>query len=840
MASLGSSQTGLSEEEACSRLARHGPNSLAGPRGGHAPTLLLRQFSSPIVLILVGAALLSFGLASVTDGLIILTIVVAGGLLGFWQERGAARSIEQLLKTVQLTTVVLRQNQSITIPSQGVVPGDVVVLSAGAHIPADCRVLQECDLSIDAAALTGESYPVSKHPGELAASAPISQQTNMLHLGTHVVSGTGLALVVSTGRSTAYGSIADRLRLRSPETEFERGVRRFGQLLLELTLGLVALIFAFNIYLNRPVVDSFLFALALGVGLTPQLLPAIISVNLAQGAQRMARHRVIVKRLASIENFGSMDVLCADKTGTLTEGSAQVHAALSADGAPSPTTLFHAFINASFETGFENPIDVALRAQSLGDLTEWRKLDEVPFDFTRKRQSVLVQPPNSSQPLMISKGALAKVLEVCIDGELQGNRVPIADLHALIEQQYRQLSDQGYRLLGVAIRRADGSAASHELNQELSKGVINRDSEQGMTFLGLIALNDPLKASIHRTVAELAQMGVRLKIITGDNGRVAARVAQEAGLANTEVITGQVLLQLSDTALRVRAAACDVFAEIEPNQKERLIGALRQSGHVVGFMGDGINDAPALHAADVGLSVQGAVDVAKEAADIVLLDGELAVLAAGIREGRRTFANTLKYVFMATSANFGNMFSMAGASLLLPFLPLLPKQILLTNLLTDLPEMTIATDRVDADWIERPRRWDIGFIKHFMLTFGLVSSVFDYLTFGVLLWLLRSDAALFRTGWFVESVVSAATIVLVVRTRGPLLKSRPSWPLWLTTLLVVMATVALPYSALGRLFGFVALPPLFLLCLAVILVLYILSAEMAKRWFYRKQSPIQT
>ncbi len=840
MASLGSSQTGLSEEEASSRLARFGPNSLAGPRGVHAPTLLLRQFSSPIVLILVGAALLSFGLASVTDGLIILTIVVAGGLLGFWQERGAARSIEQLLKTVQLTTVVLRQNQSITIPSQGVVPGDVVVLSAGAHIPADCRVLQECDLSIDAAALTGESYPVSKHPGELAAGAPISQQTNMLHLGTHVVSGTGLALVVSTGRSTAYGSIADRLRLRSPETEFERGVRRFGQLLLELTLGLVALIFAFNIYLNRPVVDSFLFALALGVGLTPQLLPAIISVNLAQGAQRMARHRVIVKRLASIENFGSMDVLCADKTGTLTEGSAQVHAALSADGAPSPTTLFHAFINASFETGFENPIDIALRAQSLGDLTEWRKLDEVPFDFTRKRQSVLVQPPNSSQPLMISKGALAKVLEVCIDGELQGNRVPIADLHALIEQQYRQLSDQGYRLLGVAIRRADGSAASHELNQELSKGVINRHSEQGMTFLGLIALNDPLKASIHRTVAELAQMGVRLKIITGDNGRVAARVAQEAGLANTEVITGQVLLQLSDTALRVRAAACDVFAEIEPNQKERLIGALRQSGHVVGFMGDGINDAPALHAADVGLSVQGAVDVAKEAADIVLLDGELAVLAAGIREGRRTFANTLKYVFMATSANFGNMFSMAGASLLLPFLPLLPKQILLTNLLTDLPEMTIATDRVDADWIERPRRWDIGFIKRFMLTFGLVSSVFDYLTFCVLLWLLRSDAALFRTGWFVESVVSAATIVLVVRTRGPLLKSRPSWPLWLTTLLVVMATVVLPYSALGRLFGFVALPPLFLLCLAVILVLYILSAEMAKRWFYRRQSPTQT
>jgi Mg2+-importing ATPase len=576
-------------------------------------------------------------------------------------------------------------------------------------------------------------------------------------------------------------------------------------------------------------VDSFLFALALGVGLTPQLLPAIISVNLAQGAQRMARHRVIVKRLASIENFGSMDVLCADKTGTLTEGSAQVHAALAADGSPSPTALLNATINATFESGFANPIDAALRAQALGDLTDWRKLDEVPFDFTRKRQSVLVQPPHSNQRLMITKGALAKVLAVCIDGELHGRRIPIADLHELIEQQYSQLSDQGYRLLGVAIRSLDANSSHNELQQ----GTINRDSERAMTFLGLIALDDPLKPSIHSTVAELAQMGVRLKIITGDNARVAARVAQEAGLPNAEVMTGQVMLQLSDTALRVRAAACDVFAEIEPNQKERLIGALRQSGHVVGFLGDGINDAPALHAADVGLSVQGAVDVAKEAADIVLLDGDLAVLSAGIREGRRTFANTLKYVFMATSANFGNMFSMAGASLLLPFLPLLPKQILLTNLLTDLPEMTIATDTVDADWIDRPRRWNIGFIKRFMLTFGLVSSVFDYLTFGVLLWLLRSDSALFRTGWFVESVVSAATIVLVVRTRGPLLQSRPSWPLWLTTLLVVMATIAMPYCALGHLFGFVALPPLFLLCLAGILALYIFSAEMAKRWFYR-------
>ena len=831
MRALGSTEAGLSDEEAARRLRLQGANTLAGRSRTSAAQLLLRQFTSPIILILVGAACLSFALDSFTDGVIILVIVLLSGLLGFWQEHGAARAVEQLLKTVQLTTKVLRQGEPITVPSRDVVPGDVVVLSAGVSLSADCRVIRGCDLSVDEAALTGESYPVSKQAGVVAATATLSQQTNMLHLGTHVVSGTGLALVVATGRATAYGAIADRLRLGSPETDFERGVRRFGQLLLEVTLILIALIFAFNVYLKRPVVDSFLFALALGVGLTPQLLPAIISVNLAQGAKRMARRQVIVKRLAAIENFGSMDVLCADKTGTLTEGSARVHAALAADGTSSARALFHAGVNAHFESGFDNPIDSAIRAQNHNDLSGWQKLDELPFDFSRKRQSVLVRPPAGAAPLLITKGALAKVLEVCVNGEAgapgageTGERlVPIASLRPAIEERYHQLSAQGYRLLGVAMRTVDGN------------GVIHRDAEQGLTFLGLIALDDPLKPAIQTTVADLARMGVRLKMITGDNALVAARVGREAGLANPEVVTGSSLLQLSDAALRVRAERCDVFAEVEPNQKERLIQALRQGGHVVGFLGDGINDAPALHAADVGVSVQGAVDVAKEAADIVLLDQELAVLAAGIREGRRTFANTLKYVFMATSANFGNMFSMAGASLLLPFLPLLPKQILLTNLLTDLPEMTIATDRVDADWIDQPRRWDIGFIQRFMLTFGLVSSIFDYLTFGVLLWLLHSNPAQFRSGWFVESVVSAATIVLVVRTRGPIWTSRPSRALVVATAVVVISAIGLPFTPLGRLFGFEALPAEFLLCLAAILVLYILSAETAKRWFYRRQ-----
>ncbi len=824
-------EKGLSSAEAAVRLNQFGPNSLASRAGGRFGSsewgLLLRQFNSPIILILLAAALLSFALDSPIDGLIILVIVLLSGLLGFWQERGAARAVQQLLKTVALECRVLRDGVELNLPLPQLVPGDVVLLAAGAGIPADCRLLEERDLCLDEAALSGESFPVSKALAPVAAVSGLAARSNVLHLGSHVVSGTGLALVVHTGAATSYGAIAAQLRLRRGETDFERGVRRFGYLLLEVTLTLIVAIFAFNVYLQRPVADSFLFALALGVGLTPQLLPAIISVNLARGAKNMARRRVIVKRLAAIENFGSMDVLCADKTGTLTEGRAELHQALAADGSPSERVLFYAAVNAGFETGFNNPIDTALRA--LGqNLEGWQKLDELPFDFIRKRQSILALPPGAMQPLLITKGALAKVLEVCSQAELAtGELVPLAQLRSSIEHSYQSLSDQGYRLLGVAMGswpQGSGAATAHQLD---------RQSEHNLTFMGLLALSDPLKPAIDATVRELAGLGVRLKLITGDNARVAARIGAEVGLANPQLITGSELLKLSDDALPLRAQQCDIFAEVEPNQKERLIRALRRAGHVVGYMGDGINDAPALHAADVSLSVQGAVDVAKEAADIVLLEPDLGVLAAGIREGRRTFANTLKYVFMASSANFGNMFSMAGASLLLPFLPLLPKQILLTNLLTDLPEMTIATDRVDADWIEQPRRWSIPFIRRFMLLFGLVSSVFDYLTFAVLLWVLHCDAAHFRTGWFIESVVSAASIVLVVRTRGPMFRSAPSRPLLLATLAVVGGTLVLPWTPLGALFGFVPLPPLFLLLLAMILLAYISAAEAMKKHFYR-------
>jgi Mg2+-importing ATPase len=645
-------------------------------------------------------------------------------------------------------------------------------------------------------------------------------------MGTHVVSGSARALVVRTGTETEFGQVSGRLRLRPPETEFERGVRQFGYLLLEVTLGLVIVIFAINVYFARPVLDAFIFSLALAVGLTPQLLPAIISINLAHGAKRLAVGKVIVRRLASIENFGSMNVLCSDKTGTLTEGVVRVRSALDVEGEESETVLRHAYLNACFETGFVNPIDAAIRSHRQFDLSGYQKVGELPYDFLRKRLSILVS--QGDQHLLVTKGALENVLAVCSFAETaRGGKVDIHSVSPEIERRFADFSGQGFRTLGVAVREL------------ASASQVTPNEESEMTFLGFLVLFDPPRAGIVDTVTHLNHLGVALKMITGDNRLVAAHTSQQVGLLGTRLLTGPELRQMSDGALLHQVNDVHVFAEIEPNQKERLILALKKAGNVVGYMGDGINDASALHAADVGISVDGAVDVAREAADIVLLEKDLEVLVQGVREGRATFANTLKYVFMATSANFGNMFSMAGASLFLAFLPLLPKQILFTNLLTDLPEMTIATDSVDREMVEEPRRWNIRFIRNFMLTFGLVSSVFDYLTFGLLLWVLHATVDQFRTGWFLESVISASLIVLVIRTRKPFFRSRPGKLLLLATLLVIGATLILPYSPLARVLGFVPVPWTFLLALAVMMALYIAAAEVAKSVFYRYQPALR-
>jgi Mg2+-importing ATPase len=819
---LGAAPRGLTSAEARQRLTRFGADPLKPKQRTDDLKLLLAQFKSPLILILFFAAGLSFFLHDSVDASIILAIVLASGLLGFWQERGAAHALEKLLAIVQTNAVALRDGVEEEIPFEAIVPGDVVILAAGRNLPGDCLILESHDLSVDEATLTGETYPVAKMAGTLTPETPLSQRTNALYMGTHVVSGDGQAVVVHTGRATEFGKVSERLKLRPPETDFERGVRRFGYLLMEVTLVLVIAIFAINVYFHRPVLEAFLFSMALAVGLTPQLLPAIISINLARGAKRMAGMKVIVRRLASIENFGSMNVLCSDKTGTLTEGTVRLRSALDMQGQESAKVLLYAYLNAFYETGFINPIDEAIRTHRPFDVSEYHKLCELPYDFVRKRLSILVS--QGERRFMVTKGALENVLAVCSTAETAaGARADIAAVRDEVDRRFAEFSSQGLRTLGVAYRDVGSDSR------------ITKEHEVDMIFLGFLVLFDPPKPGIIDTIGHLERLGVSLKMITGDNRLVAAHAAHEVGLSSSEVLTGPELHQMSDEALLQRVNRVSLFAEVEPNQKERLILAFKKAGNVVGYLGDGINDASALHAADVGISVESAVDVAKEAADIVLLEKDLEVLVQGVREGRTTFANTLKYVFMATSANFGNMFSMAGASLFLPFLPLLPKQILLTNLMTDFPEMTIATDQVDGEMVEQPRRWDIHFIRNFMLTFGLVSSVFDYVTFGVLLLLLHATPDQFRTGWFLESVVSASLIVLVIRTRRPCFRSRPGRYLLMATLAVVAATLVLPYTPFRSILGFTAMPWSFLGALGAILALYIVAAELAKRAFYRRE-----
>jgi Mg2+-importing ATPase len=821
LARLGTTSEGLATTEAQKRLEIYGLNLLRAKKKSSVLAPLLNQFRSPIILILIFAALLSFFVQDATTAVIILAIILISGLLGFWQERGATNAVEKLLALVQIKAGVFRDGKLVEIPVEEVVPGDVVVLNAGDVIPGDCLILKSKDLFADEASLTGETYPVEKMVQTLSPQTPLGERTNSLFMGTHVVSGTAHAVVVHTGKETEFGKVSERLKLRPPETEFERGVRRFGYLLMEVTLVLVIAIFVINVYFARPVLQAFLFSLALAVGLTPQLLPAIISVNLAQGAKVMARQKVIVKRLASIENFGSMNVLCSDKTGTLTEGVVRVHSSVDSTGSESNKVMFYAYLNAIYESGFVNPVDVAIRAHGQFDLSGYQKLDEVPYDFVRKRLSVLVA--KDGKHVMVTKGALHNVTDACSSVEMSDETiVGIAKIRERIERCFKELSSKGFRTLGVAYR--DVGADS----------VISQEYEVDMTFLGFVVLFDPPKVDAAETLAELKRLGVSLKVITGDNQLVAANVSQQVGLAVPQILTSADLDQMSDEALLRQVNAVDVFAEVEPNQKERIILALKKAGNVVGYMGDGINDASALHSADVGISIDSAVDVAKDAADIVLLEKDLRVLAQGVRAGRMTFANTLKYVFMAASANFGNMFSMAGASLFLPFLPLLPKQVLLTNLLTDFPEMTIALDNVDRELVDKPRRWDIKFIRNFMITFGFLSSVFDYITFGVLLLIIHATMQEFRTGWFIESVVSAAAVVIVIRSRRPFFKSKPGNYLLIATLLIIGATFILPFTSLGTIFGFQPLPLWFLLVIVAIVLLYIVGAEITKRVFYSR------
>ncbi|WDF55765.1 magnesium-translocating P-type ATPase [Mucilaginibacter sp. KACC 22063] len=818
---LGAHAGGLSSREAAGRLRTFGPNTIKSKTSRQLILLLLSQFKSPVTILLIIAALLAAGLGDTADAIIILGIVLLSGFLGFWQEKGAAQAIRSLLRIVQLNCIVVRDGQPVSIPVTAVVPGDVVQLSAGDLIPGDSLLLLASALFVDEAAFTGETFPVEKSCGVVPADIPLSKRTNALFMGSHVVSGTARALVITTGTATEFGKLSASLESAIPETDFERGIRKFGYLLMEITLLLVIIIFALNVWLHKPVLDSFLFSLALAVGLTPQLLPAIISVNLATGARKMARKQVVVKRLSAIENFGSMNVLCTDKTGTITAGNVVLNDALDCDGQPSSRVLRDAWLNAALQQGFHNPIDKAICQAYSGDATHPPATAEIPYDFYRKKLSIQVEEAGQSR--MITKGAFNAILDSCSSWESNGGTLPLTQetKHGLL-QRYKELSQSGYRTLGLA----STPIPDHHK--------ITREDESAMTFLGFITLFDPLKPDSAATLSQLQQTGVHLKIITGDNALIARHIAQLLQIPDPRILTGADMRQMSQAALLHAAPRTDIFAEVEPNQKERIILLLKKAGYVVGFMGDGINDAPALHAADVGISVNTAVDVAKEAADIVLLERGLQVLLDGIEEGRKTFANTMKYVFMTTSANFGNMFSMAGASLFLPFLPLLPKQVLLTNLLTDFPEMAIASDRVDSAQLASPQHWDMAFIRRFMLTFGLLSSVFDYLTFGCLLLFFNANEAVFQTGWFTESVISAVLIVLVVRTRKTFFRSLPGNALLAASSVIVLVVCLIPFSPLARWFGFTPLPVRLYGWVTLLVVAYMFFAELLKYWFYRK------
>jgi Mg2+-importing ATPase len=815
---------GLSPREAARRLKAPGHEALATDTLPSWPRLLLHQFASPLVLILLFAAAVSLLLRDWTEATIILAIVCGSALLGFVQEWRASTAVAQLRQRLALSARVLRGGSERGVLAASVVVGDIVHLSAGNLVPADAVVLEARDFMVSEAALTGESMPVEKRAGVTAVDAPLARRENAVFLGTSVRSGTSSVLVTATGRATAFGAVAERIAQREPETEFARGVRRFGELLLRVMIVMVLFVLLVNQWLGRPMIDSALFAVALAVGLSPELLPAIVSVTVARGARAMARRGVIVRRLEAIENLGSIDVLCTDKTGTLTQGSVALEGALDALGQPSPAVLRLAYANAALETGIANPLDAALVAAGQRDGLDTAglvKVDEIPYDFQRRRLTIVVADAAASdgRHTMITKGAFDNVLAVCERVAISGAD---AALDAAVRQRlrdcFRERSAQGFRVLALATRRLPARAA------------YSHGDEAAMCFEGFLLFFDPPKAGAAQTLLDLAALGIRVKVITGDNRHVAAHVGAALGLATDTLLTGEQLTAMPDEALWRLAQTTDLFAEIDPQQKERIVHALQRTGHAVGFLGDGINDAPALHAADVGITVDGAVDVARASADIVLLKPDLDVLRQGVEDGRRTFANTLKYIGITTSANFGNMISMAVGSLFLPFLPLAAKQILLNNFLSDVPSIAISTDRVDAERIAAPQRWQVNEVRRFMITFGLVSTVFDLLTFVLLAQVFDASEPVFQTAWFVVSLLTELAVVLVLRTRGALWRSRPSTLLLWSTGAVALAALATPFvPALQSLFGFVALPASMMMALVAIVLAYVGCTEWVKR-----------
>ncbi|MDD1643510.1 MAG: magnesium-translocating P-type ATPase [Methylococcaceae bacterium] len=823
-AELATDAAGLSTAEAGSRLAKFGPNLFRDHQEQPLFLQFLARFKNPLVILLLVASAISAFTGEITNFVIISVMVLFSVTLDFIQEHRAGKAAESLRHSVSVRALVIRDGKSIEVPVTEVVPGDLAVLSAGDMVPADGLVLEANDLFVQQGLLTGESYPVEKHPGAPTANASDMQEaTNAVFMGTTIISGSARMRVVKTGTHTAIGAIADSLNRQPPATAFEVGTHRFGLLIMRLTVLLVLFVLLVNALQHKPWLESFLFAVALAVGLTPELLPMVVSVTLSRGALHMAKKRVIVKRLASITDLGSMDVLCTDKTGTLTEAKIRLEQHVDPQGKPSDRVLELAYLNSFFETGLKSPLDEAILAHKHIDVSAWKKIDEVPFDFERRRVSVLLDKGDTR--MLIVKGAPDDIVGFCTHYEEQGAELQSPVDKAVLERIHKQqntLEKEGFRVLGIAWR---------EVPLDHSDAVVGDEAE--LVFAGFAGFLDPPKESAGAALAALKDSGVTVKIVTGDSELVTQHVCAQLNIPVTGVLTGKEIAQMDDSALRIRVETANLFCRVNPSQKDRVILALKARGHVVGYLGDGINDAPSLHSADVGLSVESAVDVAKEAADMILLDQDLHVLHDGVLEGRRTFGNIMKYIMMGTSSNFGNMFSMAGAALFLPFLPMLPTQILLNNILYDLSEVPIPLDEVDAEELRKPRVLDMKFIRNFMLVIGPISSAFDFLTFYVMLSVLKANESLFQTGWFVESLSTQVLVIFIIRTRGNPFKSRAHPILVATSLAVVTIGATLPFTPWGTYFGFIAPPVQFYAILAAMVVTYLAIVEVAKRGFYK-------
>jgi Mg2+-importing ATPase len=822
------SEAGLSSDEAAARLLRYGPNTVAEGRQRSIPIQLLLRFRNPLVLLLLGAAAVAGATGDRHSFVVISAVVVMSVVLDFVQEHRAGRAAEKLRQATLVHATVVRDGTPRDVAATEVVPGDVVVLAAGDLVPADGWLLEARDLYANQSLLTGEPYPVEKHAAQPvnAGAAPSADAPAAVLMGTSVVSGSARALAVKTGAATALGQIGASLRREAPPSAFEQGTRSFGLLILRLSLAMVLFVILVNLWRGRPWLESFLFAIALAVGLTPELLPMVVSVTLSRGALRMSRHKVLVKRLSAIHDLGSMDVLCTDKTGTLTEARIRLERHLDPSGRDSARVLELVYLNSRFETGLRSPLDDAILEHQEVDIAGWEKLDEVPFDFERRRVSVLTRH-GTDRPLLVVKGALEDVLRLSNRYQAEDGGVrPLDDAaRAAMEARFEGLARDGFRVLGVAWAERPPECR-----------VCEKSDENDLVFAGFAAFQDPPKESARAALRSLGDLGVSIKVVTGDNELVAQHVCRQLDLPVEGVVTGAQIDVLDDHALDVTAEHATLFCRVTPAQKNRVILALKRRNHVTGFMGDGINDASALHAADVGISVDSAVDVAKAAADLILLERDLGVLRDGVVEGRRTLGNIVKYILMATSSNFGNMFSMAGAALFLPFLPMQPIQILVNNFLYDLSEIPIPTDQVDDEFVRRPRRWDMTFIRRFMTVLGPVSSVFDFLTFYVLYKMMHASAPLFQTGWFVESLCTQVLVIFVIRTRGNPLDSRPSAALTATSLLVTAVALLLPHTALGAALGFVPPPPVFYAVLLALVFAYLSAAEAVKRRFYARLS----